>query len=74
MVITTSITPIIHGNRIVLRPIHATDRTIFETARNAEFLKMVGANQHDIKVMWKEFEGYLSKPLHWAVTIKKDHA
>lgn len=71
MAITTSITPIIHGNRIVLRPIHQTDRAIFETARNAEFLQMVGTDQHDIKVMWKEFEEYLSNPLHWAVTIKK---
>lgn len=71
MATTTSITPIIYGNRIVLRPIHATDRTIFETARNAEFLKMVGADQNDAKVMRNEFEEYLSKPLHWAVTIQK---
>lgn len=69
--------PTIRGNRIILRALRETDRSVVESDRNPEFLRMVGANTEDIEVTKantsKAFKQALADPLHWVVTENENN-
>lgn len=62
--------PTIRGNRIILRALRETDRSVVEPDRNSEFLRVVGANREDIEITKasKAFEQAVADPLYWAIT------
>lgn len=63
--------PTIHGNRIILRALRETDRSVVvESHRDPEFLRLVGADREDIDIKNASnvFEQALADPSYWAIT------
>lgn len=63
--------PTIHGNRIILRALRETDRSVVvESHRDPEFLRLVGADREDVEIAKasKAFEQAVADPLYWAIT------
>lgn len=64
--------PTLTGDRVVLRSVHESDKNIFESNREPDFLLMVGSPDKNTDYDKNDsFENALHNPFQWAITVNK---